>query len=146
MTSDDPQTTHLTGQIGGTDLIVCSKCGWTHMRLMACNATPDDSQRRQNSAARELLKIPDVQKIMTDSKTTGSWQVDAGFFRATYPHKVAPECPCEIGSTCRHRPCCYYGGTVPENVRSVLGGRYARNRPTLSKGRAARGGLRNLIR
>jgi hypothetical protein len=31
------KTTHMTGQIGGTDLIVCSKCGWTHMRLMDCS-------------------------------------------------------------------------------------------------------------
>jgi hypothetical protein len=37
-----------------------------------------------------------------------------------YPHKVAPECSCYIASICQHRPCCYYGEVVPENVRSVL--------------------------
>jgi hypothetical protein len=55
-----------------------------------------------------------------DPQTTEGWQVAAGFIRKTYPHKVSPECSCEIGSTCQHRPCCYYGEMVPENVRSVL--------------------------
>lgn len=48
------------------------------------------------------------------------WQVEARFIRKTYPHKVAPECACAIASICEHRPCCYFGETVPENVRSIL--------------------------
>lgn len=80
--------------------------------------------RAQSLIANEAdwIKGSRAMKDQTASaETTGSWQVDAGFFRKTYPHKVSPECSCEIGSICQHHPCCYYGKTVPADVRSVLG-------------------------
>lgn len=37
----------------------------------------------------------------------------------TDTHKTAPECTCEIGDICRSKSCCYYGETVPANVRTA---------------------------
>ena len=33
---------------------------------------------------------------------------------------VAPECSCEIGSTCQREACCYFGGLVPANAQKPL--------------------------
>lgn len=33
---------------------------------------------------------------------------------------VAPECACVIGDPCLTQGCCYFGGLVPDNVRSDL--------------------------
>lgn len=45
---------------------------------------------------------------------------DALFPPGAYPHKVSPECSCEIGSVCQHKPCCYFGGVVPDIARLQL--------------------------
>jgi hypothetical protein len=66
--SDQSQTTHLTGQIGGTDLIVCSKCGWTHMRLMDCSAPAPQPPTPRSHRVKTLMRVVECAHRLHETK------------------------------------------------------------------------------